>query len=40
MNRGTGMNREPPGMAVHEARMRLALRQAKLAASSTLPALA
>ena len=34
MNRGTGMNREPPGMAVHEARMRLALRQAKLAAEA------
>ena len=34
MNRGTGMNREPPGMALHEARMRLALRQAKLAAEA------
>ena len=28
------MSREPPGMAVHEARMRLALRQAKLAAEA------
>ena len=28
------MDREPPGMALHEARMRLALRQAKLAAEA------
>ena len=28
------MNQEPPGMAVHEARMRMALRQARLAAEA------
>ena len=28
------MTREPPGMAVHEARMRMALRQARLAAEA------
>ena len=28
------MSGEPPGMAIHEARMRIALRQAKMAAEA------
>jgi tRNA(Arg) A34 adenosine deaminase TadA len=31
---GEGKSGEPPGMAIHEARMRLALRQAKMAAAA------